>query len=235
MRIKLEIIMENAELTTEYRAAFLHLTKTGLTNIGKLETVYGEDVINRELSFSMKLPRPKYIKDKVELGSRVIEAEITTSNMEKFCALVNGYNSLGMAGVSFGPGNKARVTKVEIEEGVKIEGTEMLVTMQAPLSIRVYEADGSCKYSTVEEEDFKSKAETILKAQVCKALNRREVNLEITKAGQNRKVAVKHYGEYVEASLGKFLFKGDTEVLQYLYDNGIGSHKSGGFGLGVLV
>ena len=46
-----------------------------------------------------------------------------------------------------------------------------------------------------------------------------------------RKTVVKFYEKNIESSIGEFLLEGSPELLQLLYDCGIGSKRSSGFGL----
>lgn len=46
-----------------------------------------------------------------------------------------------------------------------------------------------------------------------------------------KKVVVHHYGMLKDAMVGTFKLSGHTLLLQHIYDYGIGSHRSAGFGL----
>ena len=51
----------------------------------------------------------------------------------------------------------------------------------------------------------------------------------------SKKTVVFHYGNYIECSLGEFVLNGDKAIINYLLQSGIGSRKSAGFGLPILV
>ena len=52
---------------------------------------------------------------------------------------------------------------------------------------------------------------------------------------QCKKVVVKHYGRYIDITTGMFEIQANNEILQYFYDQGIGSRKSAGFGMIDLI
>ena len=48
--------------------------------------------------------------------------------------------------------------------------------------------------------------------------------------GDCKKIVVKHYGIFVDLTVGILKISGDMNVLQYLYQSGVGSHHASGFG-----
>jgi len=50
-----------------------------------------------------------------------------------------------------------------------------------------------------------------------------------------RKVVAKHYGAYIDLTVGMFAMEADPKILQYFYTAGMGSRHSSGFGLVDLV
>lgn len=46
-----------------------------------------------------------------------------------------------------------------------------------------------------------------------------------------RKVVVKHYGIYLDATIADFTVSGEREILQHFYLNGACSRRSAGFGM----
>jgi len=50
-----------------------------------------------------------------------------------------------------------------------------------------------------------------------------------------KKTVVKHFDIMLEASVGAFLIKGNPLLLNFLYLGGMGSRRSGGFGLFELI
>ena len=46
---------------------------------------------------------------------------------------------------------------------------------------------------------------------------------------------VKHYGKYIDVTTGMFEIQANKRILQYLYNSGIGSRSSAGFGMVDLV
>jgi CRISPR-associated endoribonuclease Cas6 len=44
-------------------------------------------------------------------------------------------------------------------------------------------------------------------------------------------VVVKHYDQFIESSIGTYILKGSPHILQAMYDAGMGSKSSAGFGM----
>ena len=55
------------------------------------------------------------------------------------------------------------------------------------------------------------------------------------KSDNYKKVIVKFYEKKIESTLGSFNIKGDIDLLRYLYQAGVGSKRSSGFGMFEII
>ncbi len=101
--------------------------------------------------------------------------------------------------------------------------------MLSPLCIREHnEEKNKDYYYSIQHKDFFE-------------ITNKKINRQLIDSGINgevemiyvsgKKMVVKHYGIFIECTIGRILLKGDKKALQHLYENGIGSRKSAGFGM----
>ena len=81
-------------------------------------------------------------------------------------------------------------------------------------------------YYSCEDEGYPDKLEQALKTQAEEAVESSKLHC-VT----GRKVVVKHYGVYLDATIADFTVSGKNEILQCFYQNGVCSRRSSGFGM----
>ncbi len=232
MRIKLKLLVEGNEITTEYRRAFMHYFKSALQlleGVQAYDMFYNDDLKSRGLTFAFKFAEPKFGKDKITLGSNVVEVNISTAELKKALVINNAFTKLLHKNVKFADGN-IKLTSISINEGKTVANNEIFIKMMSPLCVREHSTEKSDFYYSVNNEKFEEKANYLLKEQIKNELDLIDVNFKIEKIN-NKKTVVTHYEQKIESSIGEFKLTGDIKILQYLYDNGIGSRKSAGFGM----
>ena len=117
----------------------------------------------------------------------------------------------------------------------QIDTEEITIKFMSPLVVRSHSKDKDYYYS-YKDEQFKDVLKINIKQQL-KITNISEElvdKLEIN-AIKPKKVIVKFYEKKIETSTGIFKISGDKELLKYLYDAGIGSKRSSGFGMFQII
>ena len=117
----------------------------------------------------------------------------------------------------------------------QIDTEEITIKFMSPLVVRSHSKDKDYYYS-YNDEQFKDVLKINIKQQL-KITNISEElvdKLEIN-AIKPKKVIVKFYEKKIETSTGIFKISGDKELLKYLYDAGIGSKRSSGFGMFQII
>ena len=88
------------------------------------------------------------------------------------------------------------------------------------------------KFLTFMDEGFDKQLSEILKIQAENAGFSGKIGEKVEfQPIQCKKVLVKQYGIFVDATIGIFSLKGDPDFLQYLYQAGMGSKHSMGYGM----
>ena len=86
-------------------------------------------------------------------------------------------------------------------------------------------------FITCEDKEFSEKAELIIKNQLQMAGFYKKQYEDIkVKPVDCKKIVVKHYGIFIDSTVGVLKISGDMNALQYLYQSGAGSHHATGFG-----
>ena len=109
--------------------------------------------------------------------------------------------------------------------------------MLSPLCIREHNREeNKDSYYSVASDSFEDKANEIIKEQLIESgFDDERVTGFSIQPINSKKTVVFHYGNYIECSLGEFVLNGDKAIINYLLLSGIGSRKSAGFGLPILV
>ncbi len=233
MRIKLKFKLDKNEISKEYRKAFMSFLKFGLTNLNDSKfynVFYGDNIKNKEITFSVKLIEPKFEGNIITLGSNILEINISTSNLKKALILNNAFTKMLHKKISLSSENSWQLFSINVYDCKKINTEEILIKMQSPLCIREHKKAESDYYYSIANESFIEKATTILKEQIKNELGEEPEEFIIRKC-EARKTVIKHYKQNLECSIGTFILKSDKKTLQHLYDNGMGSRKSAGFGM----
>ena len=86
-------------------------------------------------------------------------------------------------------------------------------------------------FITCEDKEFSEKTELIIKNQLQMAgfYKKQYEDIKVEPV-DCKKIVVKHYGIFIDLTVGILKISGDMNALQYLYQSGAGSHHATGFG-----
>ena len=113
----------------------------------------------------------------------------------------------------------------------EITTDKIIVKFQSPLCVRERE-NNKYYYYSYENDKF----EEILKINIKEQLKITNIPTEkvdtfTIKPINAKKILIKFYEKCIECSTGTFEISGNKELLKYLYQSGIGSKHSAGFGM----
>ena len=117
----------------------------------------------------------------------------------------------------------------------KIDTEEITIKFMSPLVVRSH-LEGKDYYYSYNDKEFKD----ILKINIKQQLKISDIpeemveNFDIAPINA-KKVIVKFYEKKIETSTGIFKISGDKQLLKYLYDAGMGSKRSSGFGMFQII
>lgn len=239
MKILLQFKLKNNKLPIDYRRVILSFFKKALSEIadGKYYEKYYFKPERRNFSFAVNLPNPKFSKSEITLGKN--EFRITFSTSDKMTGFVFMSAFIKQKGNNFSaPLENVFILKNISQIGDKTASSSTaLVKMLSPLCIREHSRDeNKNSYYSVASESFEKKANKIIQEQLIESgFDDERVKGFSIKPLNSKKTVVFHYGNYIECSLGEFVLNGDKAIINYLLQSGIGSRKSAGFGLPILV
>lgn len=239
MKILLQFKLKNNKLPIDYRRVILSFFKKALSEIadGKYYEKYYFKPERRNFSFAVNLPNPKFSKSEITLGKN--EFRITFSTSDKMTGFVFMSAFIKQKGNNFSAplGNVFILTNISQIGDKTASSSTALVKMLSPLCIREHSRDeNKNSYYSVASESFEKKANKIIQEQLIESgFDDERVKGFFIKPLNSKKTVVFHYGNYIECSLGEFVLNGDKAIINYLLQSGIGSRKSAGFGLPILV
>lgn len=239
MKILLQFQLKNNKLPIDYRRVILSFFKKALSEIadGKYYEKYYFKPERRNFSFAVNLPNPKFSKSEITLGKN--EFRITFSTSDKMTGFVFMSAFIKQKGNNFSAplGNVFILTNISQIGDKTANSSTALVKMLSPLCIREHNrGENKDSYYSVASDNFEKNANKIIQEQLIESgFDDERVKGFSIKPLNSKKTVVFHYGNYIECSLGEFVLNGDKAIINYLLQSGIGSRKSAGFGLPILV
>ena len=117
----------------------------------------------------------------------------------------------------------------------EITSEKITIKFQSPLCVR--ERNDNKDYYYCYEND---KFEEIIKINIKEQLKITDIKEEVINTFKitpvrPKKVVIKFYEKCLECSTGVFEISGDKELLKFLYQSGIGSRHSAGFGMFQII
>lgn len=242
MRFYLNLKLERNEFPLNYRRVILSYIKNAISNCndGKYYDSYFKDTIQKDYCFSVVLPKPKYLKDKVILENNEIKILFSTDDKNKtglilFSAFIAQKNKKFLI-----PNNNSMTLKnISNQKQHQITNSKVIFKTSKGSGICVRDHDKESnidKHYIFSDEKFQEKLKIVLKNQATNAgFSQEDIdNLKINPI-QCKKIVVKHYNLYIDCTVGMIEMQGNSKLLQYFYNVGIGSRKSAGFSMVDLV
>lgn len=228
MRVSLEFDLKNNTLPIDYRRGFISLIKATL-NQGEnasllFDRLYSQKT-NKALTFSVYFPEIKgKNENKFVVGGKA-NLLLSSNDLE---IVTNVYNGSFMIKDYPLFNNKISFKKAFFIQKRKITSDSVLFRTKSPLLLNL--KGDNLNYITPEHPEY-------IKALINNAftlsetfLNHKPEYINI-KVKQWRKLPVSHYNQTMTAIKGIFEIETEPELLQLLYDIGLGVRRSQGFGM----
>lgn len=236
MRVKILFHSETGMLPKDYRQVMLSFFKRALTEYrgGEYFEKYFGHVEQKPFSFALLLPNAKFVGDTVQFarndnnGNSQFEMILSCGSAETFLNLVNAF--VNQQGVEFIT-SKGVIKLMEIHMLPDyVCGQKERFKLLSPLCIREHDSETNRdRFYSAMHDDWHRVLKTLLHYQYFDEFGMAVEDLKITLINP-RKTVVKMKGIMIEATLGSVQLEGNKELIQKLYDNGIGS-KTTTFGL----
>lgn len=233
MRFKLYFSLENPEIPIQYRKCILSFFKFSLSQYNEeyYKKFYDENApIMKPYTFSVYFKNPKIQKETIILEDNKFELNISVADYETGIILYNALNKQKFKKFSIDK-NSWILKDIELLMEKEISTETITIKFQSPLCARLRKDRKDFYYSFVHEE-FEETVRINIKEQLkITNLSEKLVDNFRIKPIAAKKVIIKFYEKQIECSTGIFEISGDRELLNYLYQAGIGSRRSAGFGM----
>lgn len=238
MRLELKFEVKNNVLPKDNKRIWVSFLKNVLSNCaeGKYYDRYYNGTSPKDFSFSIVLPHPKFVGEKIELDSNTVRMIFSASDKGN-TGLIFYSAFLEAKNKSFplpsGNSMTLKAVRYQKEQSIQSNSAVFRTVVGGGLVVREHDAQtNKDKFYTSEEDGFIDAMCRVIKNELLYAkfpeylINDVSVNVISFK-----KVLVKQYGVYVDANVGVFQVNAHPEILQYLYQAGMGSKRSMGYGL----
>lgn len=238
MRFKLDFITDQSELNIDYRRLVLSYIKHSLADSvnGNMLDRYYSDTNTKDFTWTLIVSKPKFTKEKLQFANNRFSIIFSADDKKQtgmylMLAFLNQKNKRYPAE----DGNYICLKNIVQLNQKEINDTTVRFTTMPGSSIVVREHNRETnrdRYYTCEDEGYADKLELALKTQAEMA-GFAEAAVAGVKVHSvtGRKVVVKHYGIFLDATIADFMVSGEIEILQHFYLNGVCSRRSAGFGM----
>ena len=241
MRLNLQFVLDKPTLPVDYRPIFVSFIKRCLSKhySDVFEEYYSKQKpITKPLSFAVKVNRPIFNKDIISFNSEQVLMTFSVGNPRDSIIFYNAFLKSKDNAFPIADSNILKLSSVQVLQNRYIEERIVLIRFLSPLVVRVHSSDNKDRYLNVndEQEEFQNHLKEVVKNEV-NALAKTncftdEFSLEPIKA---QATVVKSFGCMISASLGIFKLTGEPTLINFLYEAGMGSRRSEGFGLFEII
>jgi len=241
MRFRLDFTLRKNELPLNYRKLFMSFIKSALTNCnnGEYFERYYKDTIQKDFTYAIILPKPKFTEDNILLDTNSFKVIMSADDSHKTGILLfQAFTQLKYKKIKIADDNTLQLSNLTLMNQKIITDSKvyMKTTTGAPLCIRNHCRETNLdEYISIANDDFEMQLNEVLHRQLNEAgLNKEKVDALHLKILDGKKVVIKHYC-YMDCTACVLEVSGDPLILQYIYDNGILSRRAEGFGMLDLI
>lgn len=186
--------------------------------------------IMKSYTYSCFLPNAKFHQEKIELGCNTFSLFFSDANQQELLSFFNAFQRMKYKKYPMNE-NSMTLISIHMQQLDEIKENEIIIRMQSPIIVRNHNSeDNSDVYYTCETKGF----EKALTDNVALFLNRMEMNVSMEgfsiQTIKGKKVVVPVFGRNTDATLGIFKLTGSYQLLNILYQAGIGVRRSAGHG-----
>ena len=238
MRYQLSFSLENEYFPLDYRRIILSFIKKALSEYD--ETTYekyyhAKDPTKKPFTFSVYFYSSEFQKDKILVHKKSLEVSFSIADYSLAIMLYNSINHQRYKEFPIA-NNKMILNNIMMLPETQITTEQIKIKFLSPLIVRERVNEKDWYYSYCDGEKF----EEILKINVKEQLETTNIPKETVDTLKlepinPKKTVVKFYEKQMEASLGTYLLSGDKTLLNFLYQCGLGSRHSSGFGMFSII
>lgn len=186
--------------------------------------------ISKAFCFSYYLPQPQFQEDKIILRSSNFSIFFSDANLEELLRFYNGFLKLKFEEYPI-KGNIMELKSVFLNKMKEIQDDTIVIKMLSPLLVRSHDvATNKDKYYLFSEIGFSEALKKNIEVQLRrlgKSFPMENFSITPIKA---KKVVVPNFGQKLDGNLGVFKLTGNPDLLNFLYQAGMGSRRNEGRG-----
>lgn len=237
MRLKLNFELENEFLPIQYRKSVMSFIKLSLSEYNEqyYKKYYNnKDTIIKPYTFAIFFRNPIFEEDRIFIEDKRFELNISVADYETSIILYNAFNHQKNKKFPLDK-NSWTLKNISMSLDKKIDKEEITIKFMSPLVVRSH-IEKKDYYYSYDDEKFKE----ILKINIKQQLKITNLPIELVDEFniipiKPKKVILKFYEKKIETSTGIFKILGDKQLLKNLYDAGMGSKRSSGFGMFQII
>ena len=237
MRLKLTFNLENENFPIQYRKNIMSFIKLSLSEYNEehYKRLYNQkDNIIKPYTFAVFLKEAKFKEEEILVESKKVEINIAIADQEIAVILYNSFNHQKYKKFSLDK-NAMTLENITMLLEKEINENEIVIKFMSPLIARNRQEQKDYYYSFQHREFLET-----LKINIKEQLKITNIPIEYVdnfeiETIEGKKVITKFYEKKIEGTLGIFKLSGNRELLKYLYQAGIGSKRSSGFGMFQII
>lgn len=232
-QLKLDFILEKTELPMELDRLLVSFIKASTSNYSTelYESLYDKTKsVIKPFTFSYHLPGASFKNDKILLKDNRFTMFFSNADLAQMIYFFNSFQTMKFHNYPM-KNNSMTLTSVRTQKLREIKETEVIIKMQSSLIVRRHEIEmNKDYYYTCHDSEF----ETVLKENINFFLQK--LSIPISTDGfailpiKGKKVVSNVFGRKVDTSIGIYKLCGSPELLNLLYQAGLGGRRSEGHG-----
>lgn len=239
MKFSLTFEVEKEYFEVEYRNIIMSYIKKAVESTDNFDKFYS-DTAKKDYCFTVVFKNSKFYKNKIFLDRKEIKVifSVDDRSMNKFILLSSFVKQMNKR-FELKDNNSMTLRKIDMLSTEDIVSNKAIFRTSVGSSLCVREQNreiNRSKYYTVDDIEFKEKLLYVVRRQLAKAeFSQEEIDMLDINVIKSKKVVVKFYNQLIDSNVCTFEIECSKRVLKYLYESGIGSRNSSGFGMIELV
>lgn len=232
MKITIEANTDKKQLPINTTSSFMSMMKHACQSFDEkfYKSVY-ETTKMKNYCFAVRLANPEFQKDKIILGDNKLKIYISTYDFSMAVDMYNAFLKMRNKPYALPDNNFITINRVRLENHNAIIKNEILIKMISPLLVKKHDGRKDYFYSWDSDEFI-----PLLKQSVIQSV-REFLKVDISEREFEiipyapKKTVVNCFDMKVTANIGIYKLTGNPEILNFLYQSGIGCKRSAGFGM----
>lgn len=238
LRFGVELTLEKDRIPKDKNRIFISLLKSNFESYDKnyYKKLYEEEKNKiKDFTFSLYMGKCEFLRDEIIIRDKKIYLNFSTYNNEDGIMFYNSFLSNVGKEIKI-KDNSMKIQKINLLKEKAICSDEIIFKVMSPLVSREHRGDNkSTWYHSLQTEEGQAVLLENIKYQLKDVFGEKSMvdieEVDIAIERNMKQVKVKNYGIEVLGNLGFIKIDAKPYLLDYLYKAGVGSKRSGGFGM----